>query len=312
MKFPLGEMTVGDILDRGLRLLFARLPVFYAINLLVLAPVTLLQIVGPLVAQGVAQGGGQLDPAAVLAGVGLGLFGLLLTLILLPIGSAAILHIIMEEYAGNRIGIGQALSYALTRFLPLLGASIVVGLMVWVGVFLCCIPGIYLYVTYAFISQIVVLERKGLGDALSRCSTLVDGHRWRVFGVLFLVGLASAIVQFAIGAALGFVLPSQEVIPAANGPQVQINPLNHIVDTIIAQLVSILFNTYIAVCGTLLYLDLRIRKEGFDLELAAGGRGDDRDNYDDDDDDRTDRRRRRDRYDDDDYDDDNDDRGRRR
>ena len=35
MRFPLGEMTVGDILDRGLKLLFARLPVFYAVNLLV-------------------------------------------------------------------------------------------------------------------------------------------------------------------------------------------------------------------------------------------------------------------------------------
>jgi hypothetical protein len=34
-------------------------------------------------------------------------------------------------------------------------------------------------------------------------------------------------------------------------------------------LVNILFTTYLAVCTTLLYLDLRIRKEGLDLEMAA-------------------------------------------
>jgi hypothetical protein len=34
-------------------------------------------------------------------------------------------------------------------------------------------------------------------------------------------------------------------------------------------LVSVLFASYLAVCVTLLYLDLRIRKEGFDLEIEA-------------------------------------------
>ena len=51
MKFPLGEMSAGDILDRGIKLLFARLPTFYLINLMVLAPAILVQIAAPLVFQ---------------------------------------------------------------------------------------------------------------------------------------------------------------------------------------------------------------------------------------------------------------------
>ena len=33
--------------------------------------------------------------------------------------------------------------------------------------------------------------------------------------------------------------------------------------------ISILFATYSAICTTLIYFDLRARKEGYDLELAA-------------------------------------------
>ena len=44
---------------------------------------------------------------------------------------------------------------------------------------------------------------------------------------------------------------------------------NYIVDTVLAFLLMIVAQSYWAVCWTLLYFDTRIRKEGFDLELAA-------------------------------------------
>jgi hypothetical protein len=287
-------MTVGDVLDRGLKVLFARLPVFYAINLLVLSPLITIQAVGPLM----IGGGNALDPAMLGAMFGLALIALFITVICHPIATAAILHIVMEEYAGRRPTLGAALSFALSRFATLLGASIIVGLIVVVGFFLCCVPGIYFYVTYAFVGQVVVLERLGVGESLQRSQSLVTGHRWRVFGVLLLIGVANWGVQMVLGAALGAVLPAQEMIPIEGGIRTEVNPVNHIIDTLITQLVSILFSTYLAVCTTLLYLDLRIRKEGFDLELAAGGEArrdrDDRDDYVDDERDRDDRSRDRD------------------
>jgi hypothetical protein len=44
---------------------------------------------------------------------------------------------------------------------------------------------------------------------------------------------------------------------------------NYVINVLVIQLVNILVQTYLAVCITLLYFDIRIRKEGFDLELAA-------------------------------------------
>lgn len=295
MKFPLGEMTVGDILDRGIKLLFACLPSMYAIQLAVLSPMILAQILYPFLLQ-IKPGDQGPDLQMALAGLGILLFAVLLALVLQPIGTAAVLRIVMQEYVDQRVSTGQALSYALSRFLPLIGVSIVVGLLVVVGMMLCCIPGIYFLVTYAFVSQIVVLEKLGVGDSMQRSSTLVSGHRWRVFGVLALIGVANWFIQVGIGMGLGAVLPPQEVVPAGNGVRLQINAVNHVVTTLVSQLVSILFSTYLAVCTTLLYLDLRIRKEGFDIEIATGmkpeRRDDDREYDDDYEDDEYDRDRR--------------------
>ncbi|VTU00964.1 Uncharacterized protein OS=Haliangium ochraceum (strain DSM 14365 / JCM 11303 / SMP-2) GN=Hoch_3130 PE=4 SV=1 [Gemmataceae bacterium] len=265
MKFPLGKMSVGDVLDRGLKLLFARLPVFYAINLMVLAPVLVLALAVPFLVD-VAR------PEAAIGGLlALGLAALLCVVVLQPIGTAAILHIIMQEYRGKSASIGDALSFAFTRFGALLGTSILVGVLVVVGFICCIIPGVYLYVSYIFVAQVVVLERLSGGAALGRCQKLIEGHRGRVFGVVLLVLIGGKLVETGVDKGLEAVLPPVKVVAAADGPRPEVSVPNYLINTLAGGLVQILFSTYAAVCTTLLYLDVRIRKEGFDLELAAGG-----------------------------------------
>ncbi|WP_439623976.1 hypothetical protein [Gemmata sp.] len=264
MKFPLGKMSVGDVLDRGLKLLFARLPVFYVINLVVLAPVIALSLAIPFFVD-VAR------PEAAAGFMAFGLAAVLCLVVLQPIGTAAILHIIMQEYRGKSASIGDAISFAFTRFGALLGTSILVGLLVMVGFVCCIIPGVYLYVSYIFVAQVVVLEKLSGGAALSRCQKLIEGHRGRVFGVILLVGIGGKLVEAGVDQGLHAVLPPVTVVAAADGPRAEVNVPNYVVDTLVSGLVTILFSTYAAVCTTLLYLDVRIRKEGFDLELAAGG-----------------------------------------
>lgn len=310
MRFPLGEMTVGDILDRGLKVLLARLPAFYALYLMMLGPVIVLQMVMPYLMEGLfadlnalgAPGGGAkaFDPTNIILLVVASLVVMALTAVLGTIGNAAVLHVVMEEYQGNRVGVGKAIGYALSRFVPLFAVSLIFGLMYFVGIMLCCVPGFYVLATYLFVAQVVTLERRGVGESLSRSAELADGYRWRVLGVFLLVSIIGAVCQGMVQQILGLILPGQQVIPGPNGKmQFQINVLNMQIVTAASYLVGIVFNAYQAVCVTLLYLDLRIRKEGFDLELAAlrGPEGEF---------DPPRRRRRRD----DDYDDEEDDRRR--
>lgn len=263
MKFEIGAMTVGDILDRGLKLLLARLPTFYAINLIVLSPLLLLRLAVP--ALEVPTGTPQ-EQATWLAG---GIFlQMVILLILQPIATAAVLHVIAQAFVGEQAGLGEAFRFALHRFGRLLGASLLAGLTIGVGFMLCCVPGIFFAIWYAFVSQVVVVEGLRATGAMARSKDLSEGYRGRVLGLFALLFIAQFVLNMGIGA-MNNVLPSAEMIPAEGGPRFVVNYTNHAIQVIVATLVNILVQTYYAICLTLLYFDLRIRKEGFDLELAA-------------------------------------------
>jgi hypothetical protein len=266
MKFQIGSMSVGDILDRGLKLLLARLPAFYAINLIVLSPIIAYQLLLPLLLMS-AENQAVAMLAAVLGG---SLVVLFLALILQPIGTAAILHIISQEFIDRRVGIGAAFRFALSRFGPLLGASIVAGLLIGLGMICCLVPGFIFWTWYAFVPQVVVVEGRGVSSSLDRSKQLGEGYRWRIFGILILILLLSLVIPSMLDAGLGLALPASETVPVAGGGfRIVTHYRNQVIHTIVTNLVNILFSAYLAVCLTLLYFDLRIRKEGYDLEMAA-------------------------------------------
>lgn len=286
MRFPIGSMSIGDILDRGIKLLFARLGTFYAIQLIVLTPLIIFQLALPMF--GMA---GAVEPTpAAAGGVLLGsLLALLLLVILTPIGTAATLHVIAQEYMDHKVGISEAFAFALRRFGSLLGAVILAGLIIVLGYFLCIVPGIIFSVWYVFVSQVVVVEGAGAGDALGRSKSLTDGYRWRIFGIVLLLGLIIVGGQFAAGI-LQMILPPAEMVPVERAQELRaeqpprrvrgfdvdgpthrqvFNYRNYAIDILVGQLIGILLQSFQSVCLTLLYFDTRIRKEGFDLEMLA-------------------------------------------
>jgi hypothetical protein len=271
MRFPIGAMSVGDILDRGLKVLLARLPTFYVINLIALSPLILLQLVQPGLESGAVQRGqsGPLaDSSTVGVALGIGLATLVLTLILSQIGNAAVLHVIAQEFVDQRVGLGQAFRFAFHRFGRLLGAAILAGLTIGLGFLLCIAPGILFAIWYVFVSQVVVVEGLKAEKAMSRSKELTSGYRGRIFGILVLCLVIGIVFQASAGL-LQRVLPTQEIVQTNFGYTTVFIYRNYVINVLVIQLVNILVQTYLAVCITLLYFDIRIRKEGFDLELAA-------------------------------------------
>jgi hypothetical protein len=264
MKFPIGAMSVGDILDRGLKLLLARFPLLISITLLVQLPFMLFQLLIPLL-----EG----------AGVGLVFLTLLATLlsvlILAPLSQAVILYVVMREYVDRPATMAEAFSLAMSRFGPLLGTVFLSGLLIGLGFLACFIPGAYLAIMWAFAAQVVVLENRSGMDALQRSKALVTGHGWRVFGVVFLIQIVAGFVGGLIGGTMAVVLPYQEAIPGPRGfPVMHFTSYpNYVIAHSFELIVNVLIGSYLAVCMTLLYLDLRIRKEGFDLEIEAQKEG---------------------------------------
>ena len=144
---------------------------------------------------------------------------------------------------------------ALVIFLIVAAASLAVFLIGWIpflGIILIIIifpVGIYFAVRWAFILQAVLIEGASPTEALSRSSELVEGEWWRTFGILFVIGIISAGIGYALSFALIFA-------PVA-GP-----------------IIAIIISTPIAIIGyTLLYYDLRARYARVSLDRAAAELG---------------------------------------
>jgi hypothetical protein len=254
-KFPLGAMSLGDILSRSMTLLFSRLPVFFLIELAAYFP-----LLAFIIFSGVSQ-------PEMMFQRWYGVVLIFVNYVLAQFAAAAVLKVVEQAHIDQRLGVGEALSYALSRGLPLIVTSIVMGLVVGVGFLLCVIPGILFMVMYVFAPQACVLERLGPINAMNRSQILTQGFRGRVLGLLLIVigfnVIITLIVQFGLVVAFPILARAQGVV--------SINTVNLLVVNLVPALANILIGTYFSICLTLTYFDLRVRKEGFDVARAAKG-----------------------------------------
>lgn len=93
--------------------------------------------------------------------------------------------------------------------LTLIVASLLVGIGVGIGFILLIVPGLFLMTIWAVVAPVVVLEQRGVIEALRRSQELVKGNGWGVFGVIVIVflltigaGIVGGILAFAGGDAV--------------------------------------------------------------------------------------------------------------
>jgi hypothetical protein len=118
-----------------------------------------------------------------------------------------------------------------------------------------------------FTTQAVVIEGSGATAALSRNWALLRGRFWPPFWC----AVALAVIVSALHLAL---LGSIELILGL--ALYSWLPLSHVAETVVRQsisaAISLFIQPFVMVSLTVLYVDQRIRKEGFDIELALHDR----------------------------------------
>ena len=104
----------------------------------------------------------------------------------------------------SRAVLGQPVTVrgAWTSFKPSVGRLLllslaVIGLLL-VGCLALCVGAIYVWVVLALAPAALVLERAGVGTAISRSRSLVQGSWWRVFGILVLASILGAVATLII------------------------------------------------------------------------------------------------------------------
>jgi hypothetical protein len=191
------------------------------------------------------------------------------------VGSAAMLLGASEAYQGRDVVPGQAMSTALKRWWPIIKASLAKLALIYVAFLAVTIAGALLAAALGFllgpfgflvilpafvfpllvwarffaVPAVTILEGLGTGESLSRSSTLSEGFRWKILGTLVVAYLIIGAIGMGAWAVTFLIVKNMVFAQIAN------------------TLLSLLGFPLVSTIIITIYYDMRIRKEGFDLEL---------------------------------------------
>ena len=167
-------------------------------------------------------------------------------LLVTPLVSAGTIYALGAVAAGNRPRVGQSLLAALETFTPLFLAVCIAAIGIALGLLALIVPGIYLAVRWYLTSQAVVIDELREVAALRRSAELVQDNWFRTAGVVLLanlLALAPALLILSPLTAAAAAVDSQAIVLAGNA------------------LAQALATPFVALVSTLLYYDLRGRRE---------------------------------------------------
>lgn len=282
----------SELIDATFDIVRARLRPVATVGAIMILPGTLMTLAMAALAPDVAN---QPRNPASLEGMGPSFW--LIMAVLVPIsvvvyalGSTALVAIASSAYLGGSADMSEGFALGRRRLGPVIGQWILKWLLVFgpfmvlalvVGavaagagaaggatgglaaagiggllMFVWMIVAPILLLRWAMSMPVAALEDAGASTSLRRSGVLTKGSKGRLFGLYF-VFFCVFVAMYAVGAMLG------AMTGALFDSPVFVNVLGNVMSMVLYPLLAVL--------QTVIYYDLRIRNEGFDLELMAGG-----------------------------------------
>ena len=178
-------------------------------------------------------------------------------LVALSLASAATVHAVAQHYLHQEIDVARCYARAWGKVISLIVDGILVILALGGAVILSfIIIGIplffYLAVSWSVFVPAIVLDGETATGALGRSRTLVKGSWWRVFGI-------SIVLWFIVFGLYVAVFIALEIVGL----------FNTAVGNILSSAATILIFPIFPIALTLLYIDLRVRKEQYSLRMMT-------------------------------------------
>ena len=200
---------------------------------------------------------------------------------LVELMTAAVTFGVSEQYLGNRPSLSAVLKVALRRFLPLLGNTVLVflAIMVCVPFILLCGLGVLMILFVILVCllapQVIVLERRGPIEAIYRSYYLMFTSPKPGF---FNKPINRAALLLLISFALQMIISGAGQIPVTlttvyfsqtTGDPGVLAYVGLVAAMIFHLLTSMLVAPFSSILLVLIYYDVRVRTEGYDLEMMA-------------------------------------------
>jgi hypothetical protein len=270
----LRPLSVGETLDVALKLYRANAVALWKIVAVVIVPIYIIDVIvrrlslpsdvfvhnGQLYTFTGSGSSGASGTVALLLVALLGLFGQLLS-------HGASFKLLLDAYLGRSTDVSESFAFAAHRLMSLLWLAVIATVLVVIGFILIILPGIWVLVSLSVAVPALLLEGLGGWAAVRRSFGLVRGRWWATFGRLFSVLLMYIVALIVIGVIAGVIERAFNITNVT---------LFVTVSAIFQALIVILVTPFVAAAITVVYIDLRVRKEALDIELLAsrfGGPG---------------------------------------
>ncbi|MGB0099119.1 MAG: hypothetical protein WBP61_02440 [Nocardioides sp.] len=298
---PLRPLNLGDIYDGAFRTIRFNPRATVGSAVLVAAgamalPVLLTALLTLLVDL-TASGSGDLSDAEAIAAIGTGgalVVGALLQGVGVIFVTGMVAHVVAAAATGRRLSLGQAWAATRGSRWRLVGLTLLLGLMflgvlaayvaVWVVVAVTApvavivvfgvvtVPAFLVFLCWWWVRvyylpvPALMLERIGVAAAIGRGFGLTRRQFWRTFGIALLTVIVTGVAGSVLAAP--FSIAGQIAPVALEGSQYV--ALVTVVLAALGSVVQIAFVTpFSAAVASLQYLDQRMRKEAYDVELMA-------------------------------------------
>jgi hypothetical protein len=261
----LRPLSIGEILDVAIKIYLRNAWTLFRVVLVVVAPV---EIVSALIQASAASNGSGIttsdgtttvsshDLALYLSAIGA---ATILGVVANTVATGASFKAVADAYLGEQPTWRSSLRFALARIHSILWITLLGGIATVIGFVFCIVPGIYLWIAFAVAVPALLTEGVKGTSALGRSRALVGGRWWGTFGVVLLGTILAGVVSGAIGALAGLAAGSTDANTVTG----------FLVRSVSGTLGSMISTPFTAAFVTVLYFDLRVRKEAFDLQLLA-------------------------------------------
>jgi len=271
--FAEGDFRVGRVINQSVSVLSRNFPALFLIGVVAYLPIRLAALGFTSLTRGTL----PVSVTPLRTGIAALLF--VLTLLFFSMFSqAVILHAAFQNMRHQPTNIVESLKVGLRRIFFLLLLAIILGiaaLLVAIALSLAVGAVVVMFRSSAYtgVATIVavilglavfaffftmwfvavaacVMERRGPFGAMGRSQVLTKGHRWRIFGMMLLLFIAISIISVVVGLIL--------------------SPAGSMIVTFLGNLAwSAIWGAYFATAVAVSYHDLRVAKEGIDIEQIA-------------------------------------------
>ena len=268
--YPMG---IGEILDAAIKLYRRNAWTLFRIVLVVVAPVTVLANLIQVSATpsdlsprfgfssfATPSNNANISPRDTVTLLVGALIAVMLTWIGSLVATGATFKALAEAFLGEQPDWKRSLAFAGRRLHSLLWVSLLGAILTVLGAVACLVPGIYLAVSFTVAVPVLLSEGLTGGKALGRSRALIKGRWWRTLGLIVLGGLLTGVVTSILSALV--------VGVAFEGASAN-TVLGFTVSTVATTAAKALTTPFTAAYVTVLYFDLRVRREAFDLQLLA-------------------------------------------